>query len=114
MPELNNSGETLDVISIDKDTTNSPSTSSNDGGSVIPAVLGIGVAGAAVAGGAKIIHDKKNKDEMYSYDDEESEEDLEEVPAEGEEIVSDEEIDTEVKPEGEEKQTKLDIEKFIK
>lgn len=70
-----NSGETLDVISIDKDTTNSPSTSSNDGGSVIPAVLGIGVAGAAVAGGAKIIHDKKNKDEMYSYDDEESEED---------------------------------------
>lgn len=70
-----NSGETLDVISIDKDTTNSPSTSSNDGGSVIPAVLGVGVAGAAVAGGAKIIHDKKNKDEMYSYDDEESEED---------------------------------------
>ena len=70
-----NSGETLDVISIDKETTNTPSTSSNDGGSVIPAVLGVGVAGAAVAGGAKIIHDKKNKDEMYSYDDEESEED---------------------------------------
>ncbi len=46
--------------------------------------------------------------------EEESEEELEEVPAEGEEIVSDEEIDTEVKPEGEEKQTKLDIEKFIK
>lgn len=46
--------------------------------------------------------------------EEESEEELEEVPAEGEEIVSDEEIDTEVEPEGEEKQTKLDIEKFIK
>lgn len=68
-----NSGETLDVISIDKDTTNTPSTSSNDGGSVIPVVLGVGVAGAAVAGGAKIIHDKKNKDEMYSYDDGEPE-----------------------------------------
>ena len=35
----------------------------------------MGVTGAAIAGGAKIIHDKKNKDEMYSYDDEESEED---------------------------------------
>lgn len=46
--------------------------------------------------------------------EEESEEDLEEVPADGEEIVSDEKIDTEVKPDGEEKQTKLDIEKFIK
>ena len=70
-----NSGETLDVISIDKEPSDTPSTTSNDGGSVIPAILGVGVTGAAVAGGAKIIHDKKNKDEMYSYDDEESEED---------------------------------------
>ena len=66
-----NSGETLDVISIDKEPGDTPSTTSNDGGSVIPAILGVGVAGAAIAGGAKILHDKKNKDKMYSYDDEE-------------------------------------------
>lgn len=68
-----NSGETLDVISIDKEPGDTPSPTPNDGGSVIPAILGVGVAGAAIAGGAKILHDKKNKDKMYSYDDEETE-----------------------------------------
>lgn len=65
-----NTGETLDVISIDKNSgTSSASTSSNDGGSVIPTILGVGVAGAAAVTGAKIIHDKKQKENEYSYEE---------------------------------------------
>ena len=65
-----NTGETLDVISIDKNSgTSSASTSSNDGGSVIPTILGVGVAGAAAVAGAKIIHDKKQKEYEYSYEE---------------------------------------------
>ena len=65
-----NTGETLDVISIDKNSgTSSASTSSNDGGSVIPTILGVGVAGAAAVAGAKIIHDKKQKENEYSYEE---------------------------------------------
>lgn len=65
-----NTGETLDVISIDKNSgTSSASTSSNDGGSVIPTILGVGVAGAAAVAGAKIIHDRKQKSNEYSYEE---------------------------------------------
>lgn len=72
---IDNSGETLDVISIDKDTNKSqPSTSSNDGGSVIPIVLGVGAAGAAAVAGAKFIHDKKEKENTYIYEEDTNEE----------------------------------------
>ena len=72
---IDNSGETLDVISIDKDTNKSqPSTSSNDGGSVIPIVLGVGAAGAAAVAGAKFIHDKKEKENTYIYEEDMNEE----------------------------------------
>lgn len=63
-------GETLDVISIDKNGGKaSASTSSNDGGSVVPTILGVGVAGAAAVAGAKIIHDRKQKSNEYSYEE---------------------------------------------
>ena len=58
---IDNSGETLDVISIDKGTNKTQPSTSNDGGSVIPIVLGVGAAGAAAVAGAKFIHDKKEK-----------------------------------------------------
>ena len=70
---IDNSGETLDVISIDKDSSKTqPSTTSNDGGSVIPVILGVGAAGAAAVAGAKFIHDKKEKENTYTYDDDSS------------------------------------------
>ena len=62
---IDNSGEELDVISIDKGSSAKPSTSSNDGGSVIPAILGVGVAGAAGVAGVKYIKNKKEKDNEY-------------------------------------------------
>lgn len=68
-----NTGETLDVISIDKDGgKSSASTSSNDGGSVVPTILGVGVAGAAAVAGAKILHDKKKKENEYTYEEDSS------------------------------------------
>lgn len=73
-----NTGETLDVISIDKDGgKTSASTSSNDGGSVIPTILGVGVAGAAAVAGAKILHDKKQKENEneYSYEEDSTDND---------------------------------------
>lgn len=66
---IDNSGEGLDVISIDKNPSGkAPSTSSNDGGSVIPTILGVGVAGAAAVAGAKYIKDKKDKSNNYDDD----------------------------------------------
>lgn len=66
---IDNSGEGLDVISIDKTPSGkTPSTSSNDGGSVIPTILGVGVAGAAAVAGAKYIKDKKDKSNNYDDD----------------------------------------------
>ena len=65
---IDNSGEELDVISIDKGSSAKPSTSSNDGGSVIPAILGVGVAGAAGVAGVKYIKNKKEKDNEYEDD----------------------------------------------
>ena len=65
---IDNSGEELDVISIDKGSSAKPSTSSNDGGSVIPAILGVGVAGAAGVAGVKYIKNKKEKDIEYEDD----------------------------------------------
>ena len=69
---VDNTGETLDVISIDRDGgKSSANTSSNDGGSVIPTILEVGVAGAAAVAGAKIIHDKKKNESEneYSYEE---------------------------------------------
>lgn len=70
---VDNSGEELDVISIDKGSTSEPSTSSSGGGSVIPAVLGVGAAGVAAVAGVKFIKNKKEKEN--TYEDESSEED---------------------------------------
>lgn len=71
-----NTGETLDVISIDKGSgKTSVTTSSNDGGSVIPTVIAVGAAGAAAVAGAKILHDKNKQQNEYSYDDNYSEND---------------------------------------
>ena len=60
---IDNSGNELSVISIDKEPTSSQGTTSksNDGGSVIPIVLGVGAAGAAAVAGAKIIKDRKEQ-----------------------------------------------------
>ena len=60
---IDNSGNELSVISIDKEPTGSQGTTSksNDGGSVIPIVLGVGAAGAAAVAGAKIIKDRKEQ-----------------------------------------------------
>ena len=71
---IDNSGETLDVISIDKGTNKTQPSTSNDGGSVIPIVLGVGAAGAAAVAGAKFIHDKKEKENTYIYDEDSNEE----------------------------------------
>lgn len=61
------------MISIDKDGgKSSASTSSNDGGSVVPTILGVGVAGAAAVAGAKILHDKKKKENEYTYEEDSS------------------------------------------
>lgn len=65
---VDKSGEELDVISIDKEATSTPSTSSNDGGSVIPTILGVGAAGAAAVAGVKFIKNKKEKDNTYEDD----------------------------------------------
>lgn len=66
-------GDSLDVISIDKDTPKNPSTSS-EGSSVIPTILGVGAAGAAGVAGIHYIQKKFGKDNEY-YEDESSEED---------------------------------------
>ena len=71
---IDNSGETLDVISIDKGTNKTQPSTSNDGGSVIPIVLGVSAAGAAAVAGAKFIHDKKEKENTYIYDEDSNEE----------------------------------------
>ena len=65
-------GNSLDVISIDKDTSKSPSTS-NGGSSVIPTILGVGAAGAAGVAGIHYVQKKFGKDNEY-YEDESSEE----------------------------------------
>ena len=63
-------GSELDVISIDKEPSTSSTSSSNDGGSVIPAVIGVGAAAAAGVAGVKYIKDKKQKDNTYEDEDE--------------------------------------------
>ncbi len=65
-------GNSLDVISIDKDTPKNPSTSSG-GSSVIPTILGVGAAGAAGVAGIHYVQKKFGKDNEY-YEDESSEE----------------------------------------
>ena len=65
-------GNSLDVISIDKDTPKNPSTSSG-GSSVIPTILGVGAAGAAGVAGIHYVQKKFGKDNEY-YEEESSEE----------------------------------------
>lgn len=65
-------GNELDVISIDKEPSTSSTSSSNGGGSVIPAVIGVGAAAAAGVAGVKYIKDKKQKDNTYEDEDENS------------------------------------------
>lgn len=67
---VDKSGEELDVISIDREVSSEPTTSSG-GGSVIPAVLGVGAAGAAAVAGIKLMKNKKEKEN--TYEDESSE-----------------------------------------
>lgn len=57
----------LDVISIDKDTPKNPSTSG--GSAVIPTILGVGAAGAAGVAGIHYIQKKYGKDDEYYEDD---------------------------------------------
>ena len=61
-------GNTLDVISIDKDSTKNPSASDN-GSSVIPTILGVGAAGAAGVAGVRYIQKKSGKNNEYYEDD---------------------------------------------
>ena len=64
-----NVGEELDVISIDRgNKPSSASNESNDGGNVVPTILGVGVAGAAAVAGAKYIKDKKESENTYEED----------------------------------------------
>ena len=65
------SGSTLDVISIDKEGgAASVSKGSNDGGAVIPTILGVGAAaGAGVAGIHYIKKKNDNQDDEYYEDD---------------------------------------------
>lgn len=58
----------LDVISIDKDTPKNPSTSTG-GSAVIPTILGVGAAGAAGVAGIHYVQKKSEKDDEYYEDD---------------------------------------------
>ena len=61
----------LDVISIDKDTPKNPSTSTG-GSAVIPTILGVGAAGAAGVAGIHYVQKKSEKGDEY-YEDNTSE-----------------------------------------
>ena len=63
-------GNSLDVISIDKDTPKNPSTSSGRS-SVIPTILGVGAAGAAGVAGIHYVQKKFGKDNEY-YEEEDN------------------------------------------
>ena len=69
---IDNSGDELSVISIDKDGSTQPSTTSKDGGSAIPVILGVGAAGAAAVAGAKFIKDRKEKENVDNPYEEDS------------------------------------------
>lgn len=71
---IDNSGEPLDIINIDKNPDKKQPPASNDGGSVIPVVLGVGAVGAAAIAGAKLIQNKKQKENTYIYDEDSNEE----------------------------------------
>ena len=64
--------DSLGVISIDKNIPETPSIS-GDEGSVIPAILGVGAAGAAGVAGIHYVQNRYGKDNEY-YEDESSEE----------------------------------------
>lgn len=66
-----NKGNTLDVISIDKESGNaSVSTGSNDGGSVIPTILGVGTAAGAGVAGIHYIKKKTDSQDDEYYEEE--------------------------------------------
>ena len=70
-PEINSndtSGDTLDVITVDDGSTE-PNVSTGSGGTVIPAILGVGAASAAIAAGVHHIQSKNKENEDY-YEDE--------------------------------------------
>lgn len=60
----------LDVISIDKGKTGTPSTSNSGVSAVIPTVLGVGAAAAAGVAGVHYIKNKKGAEDNEYYEDE--------------------------------------------
>lgn len=60
----------LDVISIDKGKTGTPSTSNGGVSAVIPTVLGVGAAAAAGVAGVHYIKKKKGAEDNEYYEDE--------------------------------------------
>lgn len=70
---VDKSGEELDVISIDRDVSSEPTTSSGGVGKIISASLGVGAAAAAAVAGIKL---KKNKKEKENTSEDESSEDI--------------------------------------
>lgn len=69
----NGVGDSLDVISIDKETpkTTGTTTKSSGGSNVIPIGLGVAAAGAAAVAGARFIKNRSNKEESdENYEEE--------------------------------------------
>lgn len=60
----------LDVISIDKGKTGTPSTSNSGVSAIIPTVLGVGAAAAAGVAGVHYIKNKKGAEDNEYYEDE--------------------------------------------
>jgi len=66
--------DSLDVISIDQGNDSSSASTDSGGSSVVPAVLGVGAAGAAAVAGIHFIKNKKDEENGY-YEDENNEND---------------------------------------
>ena len=70
---VDKSGEELNDISIDREVTSEPTTSSGGVGKIISASLGVGAAAAAAVAGIKLM---KNKKEKENTSEDESSEDI--------------------------------------